>query len=564
MGFLNKLGNAAGDFASFAVPAGLTLGATALTGGAINPANAGGVMSLLGALGAGAKGFAGNEEEERARKMMLQQNKNQAMSNLINSLSPRANNRAQQAAVPSPGFLEQGARGVGMGVDAIRMADKAKNAAEDRASRLAYEKAQTDRLTGLSSPAGKATERSKALMGQFDKQDDVSKQVVDAARYSPQLLGQTPVQMMESSSNNPNPDAPTRLFNRPLEELVMQTGVDGKPEGIDPVRGTAIAKGTALRMAEINKAKAAQDELEAAQKASGDALVLSSAKSRDDFRGTTQKTVEEIPAVERLRAVESQAGSLAQQIDDMKSGKVPFEGVTGLTMAKSFIRIYDDAQVTEGDIATIRNQAQSAFQTAKLAISRFVNSDNPAVFDPSILDDMSKAIVSLQEASQAQASRVVGNYFDALEQQGLETIPQSLINESRTSSFRMLGIEPPSAPAQNPSGGGASFSDADADKANAVMALLNASNGAGATGSWNTGGATGNWGSKPNEAGILAGISQGLKFPPVGLGELPSVPLFSMDGATRQRMADRLRRYGTPEDEMKTMTQQELNRLLGL
>ena len=119
MGFFNKFGNFVEDAASFAIPAGLALAGTAATGGL----GAIGTPQLLSALGAGAGGFARNEEEERRKKMLAQQARNQGMANLQNALSPGTNAQAKQADVPKSGFLETSSRGVGQGIQAFQAAE---------------------------------------------------------------------------------------------------------------------------------------------------------------------------------------------------------------------------------------------------------------------------------------------------------------------------------------------------------------------------------------------------------------------------------------------------------
>ena len=119
MGFFNKFGNFVEDAASFAIPAGLALAGTAATGGL----GAIGTPQLVSALGAGAGGFARNEEEERRKKMLAQQARNQGMANLQNALSPGTNAQAKQADVPKSGFLETSSRGVGQGIQAFQAAE---------------------------------------------------------------------------------------------------------------------------------------------------------------------------------------------------------------------------------------------------------------------------------------------------------------------------------------------------------------------------------------------------------------------------------------------------------
>ena len=124
------------DIGSAVVPAATTLGFTALAG----PAGAAFALpSLLAAGGAGARGFARNEEEERLRKMMRRQAEEdrqaQAMANLINALQPGTGARARpsEIAMPKKGFGETIAGGVGQGIQAYQLAQSAKEALEDRA-----------------------------------------------------------------------------------------------------------------------------------------------------------------------------------------------------------------------------------------------------------------------------------------------------------------------------------------------------------------------------------------------------------------------------------------------
>ena len=95
-----KLKNILQDLGSAVIPAATTLGA-ALTG----------VMSLgptayLAAAGAGARGFARNEEQERLRKMMRRQaeedRRAQVMANLINALQPGTGARARPSEIAMP------------------------------------------------------------------------------------------------------------------------------------------------------------------------------------------------------------------------------------------------------------------------------------------------------------------------------------------------------------------------------------------------------------------------------------------------------------------------------
>ena len=120
MGFWSKLG-------SFAAPAGLFAAGTIASGG--NPLAG---MGLVGTLGAGAGGLARNEEEERIRKMMEQQSKNQGVANLVNLLSPRANYQARPAPIPKRSFLGSIARAADQGVHTFQTGQRLAQLAETR------------------------------------------------------------------------------------------------------------------------------------------------------------------------------------------------------------------------------------------------------------------------------------------------------------------------------------------------------------------------------------------------------------------------------------------------
>ena len=171
-----------------------------------------------------------------------------------------------------------------------------------------------------------------------------------------------------------------------------------------------------------------------------DARLFREAQNRDDFRSATTDHVGDIDAVKRLRKVEANAESLLLQIQDLKAGKVPFNGVNGLTIAKAFIRAYDDAQVTEGDIAVIRSQAQSAFQSAVETARRFVDTDNPNVFEPGIIDDMALALISLQEASTNSARGAVDAYYSGLATNKPELISMDIITNSRDGAYETFRL----------------------------------------------------------------------------------------------------------------------------
>lgn len=137
------------DLGSAVVPAAMTIGATALTGGAaLAP------MTLLAAGGAGAKGFARNEEEERRRKQMKRQaeenRRAQGAANLINSLQPGTGARARpsEIAAPKAGFGEILAGGAATGIQAYTMAKQTQDAWKQRELERQASEASLEQIRG--------------------------------------------------------------------------------------------------------------------------------------------------------------------------------------------------------------------------------------------------------------------------------------------------------------------------------------------------------------------------------------------------------------------------------
>jgi len=167
-----KLKNFLQDLGSAVVPAALTIGATALTGGAaLAP------MTLLAAGGAGARGFARNEEEERRRKQMRRQaeenRRAQATANLINALQPGTGARARPAeiAAPKAGLGETVARGTATGIQAFTMAKQAQEAWQDR------EQQRKAREAALSEIAGS----DEAARQRLQEQSELAQKEIDDA-----------------------------------------------------------------------------------------------------------------------------------------------------------------------------------------------------------------------------------------------------------------------------------------------------------------------------------------------------------------------------------------------
>lgn len=243
MPLLKKIGNAVEDFASFAVPAGITIGANALVPG-VGLAGALTKGSLLSALGAGAKGFAGNEQEERARKMQLQQNRNQSTANLINTLSPRANFQARQATTPSPGFLEQLAQGTGMGVDAFQTAQMLQQAAERAAAEKGLIEAQTGYYKGRTGALKDVAGAKEATVSGPSPQEWLGS-VTETARYNPEGIGGLSVPM-RVDENRGGGSRFVGMTSESLGDVAANIKAGRTPGDLTQVE-TAFNKGTALR-----------------------------------------------------------------------------------------------------------------------------------------------------------------------------------------------------------------------------------------------------------------------------------------------------------------------------
>jgi hypothetical protein len=256
MGYLGKLGNILGDAASFAVPAGVSFGLSALSAGTLNP----GTMALLGSLGAGAQGLQGNEQQERLRKMQLAQLKanegaqaqtetSMGRANLINALKPGAGARgsitqAQQVATPKAGLMENIAGGIGTGATMASQVMQAQQMAKDAAARRALVEAQTGVLnakTGALGNMGTMTQGSQLAGQSPDPGSDQSKSFLSSiAKIAGQggtseeiggRLGNVPVPMRGEANRGGNffeaiPAASERLG----DVLPAVGGIDNAPE----------------------------------------------------------------------------------------------------------------------------------------------------------------------------------------------------------------------------------------------------------------------------------------------------------------------------------------------
>ena len=128
------------EAASFAIPALTTLAGSALLPGAGGPlAQMLSRRALMAAAGAGAKGLASKEEEDRARDVMKKQEQAQAMTNVANTLSSRGGFQAPTITPQKAGLLETVAKGTSTGLGIAQAAETANMARQKIQQELAKE-----------------------------------------------------------------------------------------------------------------------------------------------------------------------------------------------------------------------------------------------------------------------------------------------------------------------------------------------------------------------------------------------------------------------------------------
>ena len=244
-----KLKNFLQDLGSAVVPAAVSAGLTYASGGTINPATTPGLLALLGAGGAGARGFAANEEEERRRKQMRRQaeenRRAQGTANLINALQPGTGARARPAeiAAPKAGLGETVARGTATGIQAYTMARQAQEAWKERERQRVLTEQQI--ATGEEeAEIRKGRDRAVADLLRRDKAEDAMVDLVTQQRD--QLVGgprrqiQTEAAAMSTLGTSPETFDPrlyttkpkaADLTTRPAEPLGSERGVSGAGPG---------------------------------------------------------------------------------------------------------------------------------------------------------------------------------------------------------------------------------------------------------------------------------------------------------------------------------------------
>ena len=221
-----KLKNFLQDLGSAVVPAALTIGATALTGGAaLAP------MTLLAAGGAGARGFAANEEEERRRKQMKMQaeenRRAQSTANLINALQPGTGARARPAeiAAPKAGLGETVARGAATGIQAYTMAKQAQEAWQERER----QRVLTEQQIATGKDEAEIRSGAQQAYEELSRRDEEEGGLVDlitrqreSFAEGPRRQIQTEAEAMSTLETSPETFSP-RLFTTEPEDRSVKT-----------------------------------------------------------------------------------------------------------------------------------------------------------------------------------------------------------------------------------------------------------------------------------------------------------------------------------------------------
>jgi len=241
-----KLKNFLQDLGSAVVPAAISAGATYASGGTLNPATTPGLLKLLAAVGSGARGFAGNEAEERRRKQMRRQaeedRRAQGMANLINALQPGtgARTRPAEIAAPKAGLGETLARGTATGIDAFTMAKQAEEAWEDR--ELARQRAQqvTDAAEVEKQERLGAQQAAQALLAE-DKESERLQSIAESQR-----IGTVPFQSIQEAEASGDPRLRVRP-DVPLENIAEQLIAERDFPGVAEQRAAFLEETTTPR-----------------------------------------------------------------------------------------------------------------------------------------------------------------------------------------------------------------------------------------------------------------------------------------------------------------------------
>jgi hypothetical protein len=277
-----KLKNFLQDLGSAVVPAAVSAGLTYASGGTINPATTPGLLKLLAAGGAGARGFAANEEEERRRKQMRRQaeenRRAQGTANLINALQPGTGARARPAeiAAPKAGLGETVARGTATGIQAFTMAKQAQEAWKERER----QRVLTEQQIATGEEEAEIFEGRKRAIEELLQRNQREERTAEGLRQTvagqgdlltrPRQQIQTEAEAMSTLGTSPETFDP-RLFAGPevAASATQQLGAMGAGPGLEAAQAAPPPTGSAaVGYYEIMEAdKKRRDlEFEAAQK----------------------------------------------------------------------------------------------------------------------------------------------------------------------------------------------------------------------------------------------------------------------------------------------------------
>ena len=473
------------DIGSAVVPAATTLGFTALAG----PAGAAFALpSLVAATGAGARGFARNEEEERLRKMMRLQAEEdrqaQAMANLINALQPGSGARARpsEIAMPKKGFGETIAGGVGQGIQAYQLAKSAQEALAKRTREKALEEAAIDEAKRKAEQAEGAAqaamdlyrerEKAKRLEAQIIPTEGVRKEVLQTieqsnaaptGQFSPRLRRDVPTTIgggdalahkraqAEALRTRPFPgvDRDLRQFTTPQspEATLGYMGVMGEHEKQRFAQTMDLDRLALSRESARATTEYQERVLKAQSQGDKDARAYKEARDRDEHRIRSIEYVAKTSGVERLdkfRKDHLALKKLFKNINDNfdKNSEYHISGTDQIALLNLFHRTIDPATVREGDVALYRSQAQGFFDKLQTDIGRIKDNESGVISDK-LLRDMEDSLEILNDGYMQNAAIEIGSYYDGQTQVGYEFIPESLIENLRIASFTTHGVDDP-------------------------------------------------------------------------------------------------------------------------
>jgi len=619
--FLSKLGNVVKDFGSFAVPAAVAGGLTFASGGLLGPA-------LIAGGGAGFRGFGANEEEERRRKQFKRQSAENkraaAMAGFINTLSPvGAQPNAQQIDVPKAGFLETAAKGAEKGIQAYQTAQAVadtRRALNDERVRIAKENEIRDlQIAATKRESAQAGGVSRFALEQLG-QSGVDRSIVEGAGK----IGTQDVQSMlfkpGRSGTLPTITPPT--LQQGLDTIQARTNQAARQQALGPrsnlsgdeARGFIDAQ-SAFQASQGVQRRAEEDsdfrrqDLELRKRIADDAedtrRLLQEARDaavssnlRNEFRGKQTKDIAAFPVIQRVAENRARLTPLRDKLRKMEAGEISFKGIAGIDVIKSFLRVNDDAQVTEGDLALISGSAQSLYQKTIVDFRRIVEADDPTIVHPGMVATMLQSLDTLDEAVNSSAFQAIQDHRLSLERIGFEGVDSTLIDDITESAILAHGLFDPVQRAEE-----IELNKQLQDKAAELQSKLQAANVQATALAF--GGNRGPGGrvelpSVPSSQGLVGRIGDALGgdgttsrtdaalnspasvgmlgllgrsvapflnpdsgFSFQGIGDLPGVPLNQLARNERFEIVSQLRNLGIPESRIQSMTLDDIKKLRG-